>query len=261
MGNLLITVTVNLYNYGRFIEDCIQSILNQTYKNFELIVIDDCSTDSSYETAKKFEKKDNRVKVIKLDKNYGIGYAKNEGIIRSKGEYIATIDADDMMTRKSLEIRLKNILKYKAEFVYGDAILFKGPLTLEEAYKMKSIKIGNKKWPRRLHCSDVYNIHSATVLMHKDIYRKYGLYDEELKCKVDREMWLRLFGKKDIDKHKVNSIFINKCLGYYRWHSKQVSKKRQKDSLFNKFNTELCEKKYQIRRKEINNKNTRLLEK
>ena len=55
MDNLFITVTVNLYNYGRFINDCIQSILNQTYTNFELIVVDDCSTDNSYEKAKKLK--------------------------------------------------------------------------------------------------------------------------------------------------------------------------------------------------------------
>ena len=186
--NPLVTVTVNLYNYGRFIEDCIQSILNQTYKNFELIVIDDCSLDNSYEKAKKFEKKDNRVKVVKLNKNYGYSKAKNEGIVRSKGEYIVTLDADDMMTKKSLEYRLKAILKYKIQFVYGDAILFKGLLPLVEAYKLKLTKIGSRKWPRRLHCPDVYNIHAATVLIHKDIYRKYGLYEEDIESKVDREM-------------------------------------------------------------------------
>ncbi len=255
----LITVAVNLYNYDRFIEDCIQSILNQTYKNFELIVIDDCSIDNSYEKAKKFEKKDNRIKVIKLDKNYGIGFAKNEGIVRSKGEYIATLDADDMMTKKSLEIRVKYILKKKVSFVYGDAILFKGPLSLAEAYKLKSMKVGSKKWPRRLHCPNIYNIHAATVLMNRDIYSKYGLYDEDLGCKVDREMWWRLFGKKDIDKPKIDSFFINRCLGYYRWHSKQVSRKRQKNSFFNKINIELCEKKYQIRKNGINKNNTRFL--
>ena len=260
MEKPLITVTVNLYNYSRFINDCIQSILNQTYKNFELIVVDDCSTDNSYEKAKKFEKKDKRVKVIRLNKNYGIGYSKNEGIIRSKGEYIATIDADDMMAKKSLEIRIKAILKYKVQFVYGDAILFKGELSLKEAYKLKSVKIGGKKWPKRLHCSTVYNIHSATVLMHKNIYRKYGLYDEELECKIDREMWLRLFGKKDIDKSKIDSFFIDKCLGYYRWHSKQVSRKRQKNSFFNKKNIDLCEKKYIMRSHNINKNNTRFLE-
>ncbi len=257
--NPLITVTINLYNYERFIQDCIQSILNQTYKNFELIIVDDCSTDNSYEKAKKFEKKDNRVKVIRLDKNNGIGYAKNKGIIKSKGEYIVTLDADDMITKKSLEIRVKNILKHKVQFVYGDAILFKGLLPLKEAYKLKSLKISGKKWPRRLHCPNVYNIHAATVLISRDVYKKYGLYDEELGCKIDREMWLRLFGKKDIDKPKIDSIFINKCLGYYRWHSKQVSKKRQKDSFFNKINTELCEKKYLIRKKNINESNTRFL--
>ena len=255
-----ITVAVNLYNYDRFIEDCIQSILNQTYTNFELIVVDDCSDDDSYCRAKKFEKIDNRVEVIKLDKNYGIGYAKNEAIIRSKGKYIVTLDADDMMTRKSLEVRLKVIEKNNVEFVHGDAILFKGKLSLKEAYRLRSVKESNKKWPRRLHCSSIYNIHAATVLAHRDIYKKYGLYDIDLNCKVDREMWLRLFGKNGEDVPKISSYFINKCVAYYRWHSKQVSKKRQKDFNFNKVNVELCEKKYLIRRNNINKNNTIFLE-
>ena len=152
-----ITITVNLYNYERFIGDCIQSILNQTYTNFELIVIDDCSVDNSYKVAKKFEKKDKRVKVIKLKKNGGIGHAKNEGIIRSRGDYIATLDADDMMTINSLEVRLKASLKYNVKFVFADAILFKG-MNLQDVYKIKSVKSRTKRWPRLIKSIDIYNI-------------------------------------------------------------------------------------------------------
>lgn len=257
--NPFISVTINLYNYGHFIENSILSVLNQTYTNFELIVVDDCSTDNSFDMAKKYENKDERIKVIKLNKNYGIGKAKNEGIVLSKGEYIVTLDADDMMTKTSLEVRIKAAINHKVPFVYGDAILFKGPLSLKEAYQLKNIKIKEKIWPRRLHCPTVYNIHAQTVLVERWIYKKYGLYDEDLECKVDREMWLRLFGKKGVDKPKIKGYFVNDCVAYYRWHSKQVSKKRQKNYNFDKINKEMCERKYTIRKKSINKYNTKFL--
>ena len=260
MKNPLITVTINNYNYGRFVEDSIKSVLNQTYANFELIVIDDCSTDDSYDRSIKYEKKDSRVSIVRLDKNGGIGKAKNEGIVRSKGDYIVTLDADDMMTKKSLEIRIKAAIKYNVPFVHADAFLFKGILSLEDAYKFKNIGVGSKKWPRRLHCPTIYTIHAQSVLMKRWIYKKYGLYDEDLGCKVDREMWLRLFGKEKQDKPKILSKFVNKCVSYYRWHSKQVTKKRQKDLAFFKLNKKLCEKKYIMRKHEINKSNTRFLE-
>jgi glycosyltransferase involved in cell wall biosynthesis len=257
--NFFVSIIVNVYNYGRFIEDCIQSSLNQTYNNFELIVIDDCSTDDSYNKAKKFEK-DSRVKVIHLNKNGGIGKAKNEGIVRSKGEYIVTLDADDMMTKNSLEVRLKAALKYDVPFVHADAILFKGNLPLDSAYKLKDVDTKSKKYPRRLHCPTVYTIHAQTVLVARWVYEKYGLYDEDMGCKVDREMWLRLFGKENKDNPKISSKFVNECVAYYRWHSKQITKKRKKDFLFNKNNESLCESKYMERKKSINKNNTRFLD-
>jgi len=256
-----LTVTINLYNYERFVSDCIQSILNQTYSNFELIVVDDCSTDDSYKIAKKFEEKDERVKVIKLNKNGGIGKAKNEGIIRSKGEYIVTLDADDMMTKNSLEIRLKAAIDHNVSFVYANAIFFKGA-SLKDVYKYDLNKISSKdkQWPRRLYCHTVYNIHAATVLMKRDVYKKYGLYDEDLGMKVDREMWLRLFGEKDSNENKISSYFVNEFVAYYRYHSKQVTKKRQKDVYFYRKNEKLCKDKFFMRKKNINKNNTRFLE-
>ena len=179
----------------------------------------------------------------------------------SKGKYIVTLDADDIMHKKSLEKRIKSSVKHNSPFVYADAILFKGKLSLKEAHKLKSVTTKAKRWPRRLHNPTVYSIHAQTVLMKREIYQKYGLYDEDLKCKVDREMWLRLFGKEKIDKPKIESCFLNEIVAYYRWHSKQVTKKRQKDRMFNKLQEKLCEQKYLIRKKEINKNNTRFLEK
>jgi len=111
-----------------------------------------------------------------------------------------------------------------------------------------------------LHCPTIYTIHAQSVLVKRSIYKRYGLYDEDLGCKVDREMWLRLFGKEGVDKPKISSRHVNKCVSYYRWHSKQVTKKRQKDPSFYQLNKKLCEQKYLIRKKNINKYNTRFLE-
>jgi len=202
MEKPLVSIIVPLYNYKKYIGYCIQSILNQTYKNFELIVVDDCSQDSSYDKARKFEKKDNRVKVIKFDKNYGYSKAKNEGIILSKGNYITILDADDMMTKNSIEIRIKKLIEFDVQFIYADAITVTGAISLSDCYNIDSSKIKNKKLKEFSYFSskDLYNIHAQTVMVRRDVYIKYGLYDENLRARSDREMWWRLFGKNDKDK-------------------------------------------------------------
>ncbi len=260
----LISVIVSLYNYKKYIKYCVQSILNQTYKNFELIVVDDCSTDNSYEKAKKFEKKDNRVKVIRLDKNSGYSRAKNDGIIRSKGEYITTLDADDMMTKKSLEIRIKNMLNHKVQFIYADAIMVKNDISLNDCYglnmeKIKDVKI---KIAHYDPSNGIYNIHAQSVMMNRDVYKKYGLYDENLRSRSDREMWWRLFGKSPSDKQKIKSYYLNEPVAYYRYHRFSMWRKRKRKPEYDLKVIKKSEKAYEMRKREgINKNNTIFLEK
>jgi teichuronic acid biosynthesis glycosyltransferase TuaG len=251
-NNMLISIVVPLYNYKKYIGYCIQSILNQTYKNFELIVVDDCSLDDSYEKAKKFEKKDSRIKVIKLKKNYGYSKAKNEGIVISRGEHIVTLDADDMMTKDSLEVRLKAALKYNVEFVYADAYLVKDNISLNKCYQTKK--------DRTNRSLNLYNIHAQTVLMHRDVYKKYGLYDEGLRSRSDREMWWRLFGKDKSENPKVSNYYVKKCVAYYRVHRWSMWRKRKRNPELDQKIIKMSEKAYQMRRKEgITQSNTRFL--
>jgi len=258
-NEVLISVIVSLYNYKCFIKDCIKSILNQTYKNFELIIVDDCSTDNSYEKAKKFEKKDNRIKVIKLDKNMGYSTAKNEGIISSKGEYIVTLDADDMMIKDSLEVRLKAVLKYNVPFVYADAIMVKNDISLENCYKLDIKKI-RKERTKIAHYDPsygIYSIHAQGIIIHRDIYKKYGLYDENLRSRSDREMWWRLFGKD-----KSEAYHLKKPVVYYRYHRDSMWRKRKRNKTLDQKVIKLSEKAYEMRKKNgITEKNTRFLKK
>ena len=92
-----ISVVVPVYNREQLVAACIESILNQTYKNFELIIVDDGSTDKSYEICKKYQSADKRISIIK-QKNSGVSIARNQGIENAKGEYICFVDSDDTVS-------------------------------------------------------------------------------------------------------------------------------------------------------------------
>lgn len=114
MEKNLISVIVPMYNAAQFVKKCITSILNQTYKNFELLIINDGSTDNSLEICNKF--KDQRIKIIN-QKNAGSENARLTGIKQSKGEYICFIDADDWITKDYLQKLIEPAKKYNVDLV------------------------------------------------------------------------------------------------------------------------------------------------
>ena len=258
-----VSVVVTLYNYEKYISDCIRSILKQDYKNIELIVIDDCSTDNSYAIAKSF--KSNNVKVVRLGKNSGYSTCKNEGIIRSKGEYIALLDADDMMTKNSVSVRVKQALKKNANFVHADAIAVYKNDDLKRCYRLKikslppySKKNRAKMLPSILHFPTAYEIHAQTVLIHRDVYKRYGLYEEKLRSCSDREMWYRLLGRSQKDVPRVNRSHVAVPVAYYRYHNKSMTHYRYKHKDYNKQVHSFAKKCYNIRKNKIDSSNTRM---
>ena len=110
MENKKISVVVPVYNVEDYIENNIKSLLNQTYKNFEIIYIDDGSTDNSLNILNMFKKIDSRIKVIHQE-NSGVSHSRNVGIEYSNGEYITFIDADDFVDNDYLEYLLNLISK------------------------------------------------------------------------------------------------------------------------------------------------------
>ena len=103
-----ISVIVPVYNSEKYLSDCLESILSQSYKNFELILINDGSTDSSLDICKNFEKKDKRIHVCSI-KNSGAGGARNKGLELVKGQYITFIDCDDIVSPDYLECLLEGM--------------------------------------------------------------------------------------------------------------------------------------------------------
>lgn len=114
-----ISVIIPVYNTGHYVCKCLESILNQNYKNLELIIIEDCSTDNSREVLKKYEGCQN-VKIIYNHKNSGLSYCRNLGLKSATGEYISFIDSDDYVDANFYEKMLDSILKDKSEIAICD---------------------------------------------------------------------------------------------------------------------------------------------
>ena len=113
-SNPKVTIIIPIYNVEKYIRECLESVINQTYKNIEIIVIDDGTPDKSGEIADEFAKKDSRIKVIH-SKNAGVATARNKGLDKATGEYIMFIDSDDYVTAEYVEYFLGLINETKAD--------------------------------------------------------------------------------------------------------------------------------------------------
>lgn len=117
MAEIKISVILPAYNSERYLVDSIGSVLKQTYRNFELIIIDDCSQDRSSQIIDGYGRQDPRIKVIRNVRNSGVAFSRNEGIAAAAGDYIAFLDADDVWAEEKLERQVSLINKTGARFI------------------------------------------------------------------------------------------------------------------------------------------------
>lgn len=117
MNSFLVTIITPVYNYGKFLQPAVDSVINQTYQNWEMIIVDDCSSDDSYDKAVNIAEKDSRIKVIRLSQNGGTAAARNVGLDLAKGDLIAFLDADDIYDRNYLEEQIKVFCETEAKIV------------------------------------------------------------------------------------------------------------------------------------------------
>lgn len=120
MKNPKISVIVSVYNTEKYIEKCLDSLLNQTYSNIEIVVINDCSTDGSLKILKKYAKKYDNMVLIENKENKGLSYSRNVGLEKATGEYIGYIDSDDYVDSTYYEQMMKAIKKEKSEIAIAD---------------------------------------------------------------------------------------------------------------------------------------------
>ena len=109
----LISIIIPVYNSEKYLADCLESVCNQTYKNLQIIVVDDCSTDNSGKICDEYAAKDERIEVYRPVKNGGQSASRNLGLKHAKGEWIAFADNDDTLEPEMLEVNLRNALNNK----------------------------------------------------------------------------------------------------------------------------------------------------
>lgn len=128
----LVSIITPVYNSEKFIPQCINSVLSQTYNHWEMILVDDCSVDQSKEIISYYAKKDSRIKYIRLNKNLGAGIARNKAIEASVGRYIAFLDSDDFWHKDKLEKQIAFMKKNDVGAVFSQYYIYderKGGIT------------------------------------------------------------------------------------------------------------------------------------
>ncbi len=181
--NPLVTVLMPVYNGGADLTFAIKSILNQTYKDFEFLIINDCSTDDSLETIRSFN--DPRIVVHSNKVNVGQTKSLNIGLKLAKGKYIVINDADDLSLPRRIEAQLNFIMKNPEYVVVGTSSFI---MDLEGCIKRTFMKPTDSREILLSVLSDTPVIHGS-VIMDKDVILENGGYDEEFRICQDYELW------------------------------------------------------------------------
>ena len=190
----LFSIITVVFNGEKFLEKTITSVINQSCKDFEYIVIDGGSTDKSLEIIKKYEKK---IDYWVSEKDKGIYDAFNKGMIVSKGEFIGFINSDDIYKKDALSIISNYIRKNKAtDFIFGSV------------KKHWGILHGYKPW-KIFFSWGFYTSHSTGFFIKKEAAKKVGLYNTEFKYSSDYDYFYRMIVKKKLKgiATKKNEIF------------------------------------------------------
>lgn len=143
--NKKVSFIVPIYNASKYLSRSIESILNQSYDNLEIILIDDASTDNSKEIMKKYALEDNRIKPIYSEVNQGVSRTRNMGLKSISGDYVIFMDADDYITKDMVKIMIDKSIKYNSDLVDSyHLVIYKNKTFLEHKPLKEDLVLGNK---------------------------------------------------------------------------------------------------------------------
>lgn len=201
----LVSIIMPSYNTGKYIKETINSVINQTYTNWELLIVDDCSTDNTDEVISGF--KDERIKYSKNEKNSGAAISRNKALREARGKWIAFLDSDDLWEKEKLEKQIKFMKDNSYDFTYTD-------------YRIKL----NGKWlpyintgPNIITKRKLYNYcYFSTITVMYNV-EKIGLIQiADIKKNNDYAMWFQVI-------EKAICYRLPECLSYYIKHDDSIS--------------------------------------
>lgn len=210
-----VSIIIPVYNVEKYIKECLDSVLHQTLKEIEVICINDCSPDNCLEILNEYAQKDERVRVIDLKENQGMGNARNLAIQEAKGKYIMFLDSDDFLEPQAVEEAYKKISENDNDFVIFDMYYYyeetsekniynKFSNALKEARNQNFIKIDDCDFNFFFAAYPINKIYKLSFLRKNEIYFPLYRFQEDLPFTI------RTFAKSE------NFSYIDKALYNYR---------------------------------------------
>ena len=235
--NDLVSIIMPSYNTAQYITETIQSVINQTYQNWELIIVDDCSTDDTDIVVGRI--KDPRIKYIKNEKNSGAAISRNRALRTANGRWVAFLDSDDLWKPEKLERQIRFMLKKKCYFSYTNYEEIDS-----DGNRMNVIVTG----PKVITKTEMFNYCWPGCLTVMYDRKKIGLIQiEDIKKNNDYAMWLKVCRKADcylLDeilgpyrKGRVGSVSTHSIRTMIVWHYKLYREAEDMGILSSLFNT------------------------
>lgn len=212
LSESLISIIIPCYNGEKFIREAIESVFNQSYENWELIIVDDGSIDKSKDIVRQYIR-DKRVKLVENECNKGIPKTKNRGLLIAKGEYVAFLDQDDIWMRHKLESQLR---LFEQDDEVG--LVCTGMIFTDENMKSRDIfngfdDVDQQKLLKNLYLSPINS--SSLMMVKQECFSRAGTFDEDIKGWDDYEFLMRIATKFRIK-------YIRRPLVKKRVHSKSA---------------------------------------
>jgi len=233
----IFSILIANYNNHQYFIDCYNSLINQTFEDYEIIIVDDCSTDGSFEKIRDLTGANPKVRLYKNLENKGVGYTKRKCIEYASGEICGFVDPDDSISLNALQKILSHYKKNKVVAVYSQFFMCDENLTPRNIFK------GSR--PSPLHSHLFFNIFLKAnhfFTFRKSAYDKTCGINPNLTSAVDQDLYLKLY-------ETGNFKFVKKPLYYYRSNTNGVSQNtNKKQELINNWHTVLLDT---IKRREI----------
>jgi len=232
----LISIITPAYNAEKYISETIDSVLKQTYVNWELIIVDDCSTDSTSEIVQNYQKKDDRIKYYRLANNSGAAsIPRNVGLEKAKGTYVTFLDSDDIWLPEKLEKQMLYLQQTNSDLIYTNTVYFypDGSEIFLKTYLVPSFF--------SLLMVDRIALSSVLVKRTDDLY-----FEPSLKVAQDHLLWLLLYKKG------YKFYLVNEFLTKYRYNSDSILHSNPFKSLLDGYKViQLISKRYNYRKPTI----------
>jgi len=230
IGHPKASIIMPCFNHSKFLTDSVNGIRRQTCQDLELIIVDDCSSDTSWERIQDMARQDTRIKTIHHTCNQGASKSRNDGLHMATGQFIAFCDADDIWECDKLRIQM-NLLQNNPTFdvVYCDALF------IDESGSLTGMRFSERFPPPKSFSGRLFNdlvtrnfINIQSVLMRKECVQRAGYFDEGIKWVEDWWYWIRLSRDHSF-------LYTEEPLARYRVHSRSTNLVQKRGYCVNRF--------------------------